>query len=160
MKVIFNGVPLASDYSDGGFEAVQGFTVDEAEQVIQSVQYLRDTDETDYPRYNRKRTLSGTIIPAAAPTLDAAMKARATLYDSLPSQGALVTIQGVEVITWPNAILRSYKKLTLAGVSYGFTLTFSPNGPGVPSTLTTVLGTGSGGAVLGTGTGGELGTGI
>ncbi len=160
MKVIFNGTQIAADFADGGTDNVQGFTVDEAEQLVQEVARPRAKEMAYYPRGNRKRSISGTVTLAPSATLGAAMATRATLYDGLPSTGALVTVQGVNVTTWANAILRSYKRIKMGGVAHGFTLMFVPNGPAIETTLLTVLGTGSGGAVLGDGHGGKLGTGI
>jgi hypothetical protein len=155
MKITFAGTAIASG-PGFGLDAVEGFILDEAEQVIQTVKPPRAADAISIARNNRTRSVSGSVMPAPTSSLGAAMLLRAALYDNLPTTGDLVLQQDTQIVTWPGAILKTFRTLkNIKGISYGFTLVFIPNGPAVPSTAG---GGGSGSGGMGTEAGGGIGT--
>jgi hypothetical protein len=160
MQITYGGVPIANE-PPGGTDGTSGFLVPKATQNVEWIEGLRSPDA--YPRalYNRKRTVTGGVFPAALTTYAAALLARTRFYEQLPAYGALVIIQDAQVVTFAQAVLQDIdvvEEMTF-GVSFGLNFTFQC-GPPVFTTLNNALGTGVAGQILGTGNGGELGTGL
>jgi len=157
MKITFAGNLIASEPPEGGTHAVTGFKPKAKTNVIYP-KYLRAEYDTPIPRGNRVTTLTGTITPSPAPTLEAAMLALEALYGSLPESGDLVKTINGNTVTYPGAVLESFEAMEdVNGVSYGYRLTFLAGQPSAYAPAA-VLGTGTGN-ILGTGTGAELGIG-
>jgi hypothetical protein len=131
VKITFNGITLAADFSDGGTDSVDGFLIPSGKQNVQWAEALRATDAIPIARGNRKHTLTGTIIPQTADTLEDAMIAKGLIFVQLPSTGALSFYRNGKEITFPIAVLESIEVLkdSTRGISYGYQLTFQCNAP-------------------------------
>ena len=129
MKISFNNIEIASEFPDGGTDAIMGFQA-EGKSLRQPGEFPRAPYAADIARGNRRNTMVGQIRPAPAPTLDEALLQMEGFYASLPDQADLVKVQGSTTVTYPNAILDSIKPLKdLYGVGYGFELTFIAGKP-------------------------------
>jgi len=159
MQITYGGKPIATE-PPAGTDGVLGFMVPRGEQNFQWMEGLRAADSYPIARFNRKRTISGSIYPAALTTLAAALQARTQFYENLPASGPLVIQQDAQVETFNYAVLQTIEVLEAVteGVSYGLKFSFLVGPPGA-NTANNVLQTGSGSGVLEDGRGNELGIG-
>lgn len=123
MQLTFAGTIIAREPTEGGTDAIEGF-IGKRRSLVQVAELIRVTDSPLYPRFNRRRTLTGTITYGAFSTLSAAMQKLLLNYDSLPDLGTLQILVGGETTLYSVAILESPDAKKRMGVTVSATLTF------------------------------------
>jgi hypothetical protein len=137
MQLIFAGTSIANDPNTGGTDAIEGF-LGKRRSAIQRVGYLRAPNLFPMSRFQRARTLTGTITPEAYPTLDAACQAMLLFLDTLPDFGVLQVVSGAKTTVYAQACIGAVDAVTRKGVMLKVTVNFEV-GPGYDSTQAGII---------------------
>jgi hypothetical protein len=130
MQVTYAGQVIATEPDQGGLDGIQDFTPGGGKQLTQASTPTRATDAQTFPRGNRKRSITGSVILSTQADLETALRLRGSFYDGLPPVGDLVLILGETTLTYAGAVLEMCEVLkNQQGVSVGFKFTFIPQGP-------------------------------
>jgi hypothetical protein len=132
MQIIFNNTPIATSPMEGGTDAVEGF-LPKRKINVQDDEFMRVTDSDPQSRGNRKRSLTGTITPAAFDDRGTAASALLLYLDTFPDQGPLKIIVGGKETTYANAVLEAVDGVKRLGVTIAVSLSFR-TGPGKDTT--------------------------
>jgi len=142
MQITFAGTLIAQEATEGGTDTVTGF-MPKRHAIVEWAEFIRAPNATPLARFNRRRSLTGTITPGPFPDLASAAQKLLLNLDALPDSGVLILQIGGTNFTFGLAVLESIEAVKRMGVTVAATLTFQV-GPGLNSGSTTLTdGTGN-----------------